>query len=92
MTHIAVEHPSRRKLLKFARIALSIAIVIAIFALIIPKFANYSSVLGTVTKLTVLQILVVLGAMLFPLERRLVRKVRESPSTELMICRRPAVE
>jgi 2-polyprenyl-3-methyl-5-hydroxy-6-metoxy-1,4-benzoquinol methylase len=33
----------------------------------------------------------VLGAMLFPLERRLVRRVRESPSTELMICRRPVV-
>ena len=29
-----------------------------------------------------------LGRVLFPLERRLVRTVRESPSTELMICRR----
>lgn len=29
-----------------------------------------------------------LGAALFPLERRLVRSVRESPSTELMVCRR----
>ncbi len=30
----------------------------------------------------------VLGAALFPIERRLVRSVAESPSTELMICRR----
>jgi SAM-dependent methyltransferase len=30
----------------------------------------------------------ILGAALFPLERRLVRTVRESPSTELMVCRR----
>jgi SAM-dependent methyltransferase len=30
----------------------------------------------------------ILGAALFPLERRLVRSVRESPSTELMVCRR----
>jgi SAM-dependent methyltransferase len=28
------------------------------------------------------------GAALYPIERRLVRKVRESPSTELMICRK----
>jgi len=32
----------------------------------------------------------VLGALLTPLERRLVRWVRESPSTELMVCRREA--
>jgi SAM-dependent methyltransferase len=32
-----------------------------------------------------------LGAILFPLERRLVRAGRESPSTELMICRRRPV-
>lgn len=30
----------------------------------------------------------VLGAVLSPLERRLVRRLRESPSTELMVCRR----
>lgn len=65
MTQNVVEHPSRKRLLKFGRVAVSIAIVIAIFALIIPKFANYSSVLGTMTKLTVLQVFVVLGAMLF---------------------------
>lgn len=28
------------------------------------------------------------GAVLYPIERRLVRKLRESPSTELMICRK----
>lgn len=28
-----------------------------------------------------------LGAMLYPIERRLVRRLRESPSTELMVCR-----
>lgn len=33
----------------------------------------------------------VVGALLYPLERALVRRVRESPSTELMVCRkRPA--
>jgi len=31
-----------------------------------------------------------LGAVLSPIERRLVRRVRESPSTELMVCRRSA--
>jgi SAM-dependent methyltransferase len=31
-----------------------------------------------------------LGAVLFPLERRLVRSIKESPSTELMICRKAA--
>jgi hypothetical protein len=30
-----------------------------------------------------------LGGMLFPIERALVRRMRESPSTELMICRKP---
>jgi hypothetical protein len=29
------------------------------------------------------------GALLYPLERVLVRLVRESPSTELMVCRKP---
>jgi hypothetical protein len=29
-----------------------------------------------------------LGALLFPVERALVRRLRESPSTELMVCRR----
>ncbi|HET9274559.1 MAG TPA: class I SAM-dependent methyltransferase [Gemmatimonadales bacterium] len=29
-----------------------------------------------------------LGSLLFPVERRLVRRLRESPSTELMICRK----
>ncbi len=28
------------------------------------------------------------GALLFPIERRLVRRVKESPSTELMVCRK----
>jgi SAM-dependent methyltransferase len=31
-----------------------------------------------------------LGAVLYPLERSLVRRMRESPSTELMVCRRKA--
>jgi hypothetical protein len=30
----------------------------------------------------------VLGALLYPLETRLVRSAKESPSTELMVCRR----
>ena len=29
----------------------------------------------------------VLGALLYPIERRLVHRVRESPTTELMVCR-----
>jgi SAM-dependent methyltransferase len=32
----------------------------------------------------------ILGAALYPLERALVRTLRESPSTELMLCRKPA--
>jgi SAM-dependent methyltransferase len=31
-----------------------------------------------------------LGALLYPVERALIRMVRESPSTELMVCRKPA--
>lgn len=32
-----------------------------------------------------------LGALLFPIERRLVERVKESPSTELMVCRKRGV-
>jgi hypothetical protein len=59
-----VKHPLRRLLVHYGRMAASIAIVIAIFALIIPKFANYGSVLSTVAKLTVPQVIFVLGAMI----------------------------
>jgi len=59
-----MKHPLRRLLVHYGRIAVSIAIVIAIFALIIPKFADYGSVLNTVGKLTVLQVIAVLGAMI----------------------------
>jgi hypothetical protein len=31
----------------------------------------------------------ILGAALYPLERRLVAHRKESPSTELMVCRKP---
>jgi SAM-dependent methyltransferase len=33
-----------------------------------------------------------IGAMLYPLERALVRRMRESPSTELMICRKRSLQ
>jgi len=67
MTQVAVEHPSRKKLVKYGRIVLSVGVVVAIFALIIPKIANYSSVFSTVGKLTAVQLLVVIGAMIFNL-------------------------
>jgi hypothetical protein len=31
----------------------------------------------------------VLGALLYPVERRLVARLREGPTTELMVCRKP---
>lgn len=51
--------------MKRIRLSLSVGIIVAIFALIIPKIASYGSVLSTVSRLTVLQLLTVLGAMLF---------------------------
>jgi uncharacterized membrane protein YbhN (UPF0104 family) len=63
MTHVPPKHPLVRLLVHYGRIALSIAIAVAIFALIIPKFANYGSMLSTVGNLTVVQVFFVLGAM-----------------------------
>jgi putative heme transporter len=58
-------HPSRTT--HIIRGAISLAVVIAIFALIIPKIASYSSVWKTLTKLTSVQLAAVIGAMIFNL-------------------------
>ena len=65
MTPRPSEHASRKKIVKLARVAFSVSIAIGIFALIIPKFASYGSVLSTVDKLTVLQVFGLLVALVF---------------------------
>ena len=57
----------RRPWVNVARLVISLAIAVAIFALIVPKFASYSDVWETMTKLTVVQLLAVTGAMVFNL-------------------------
>ena len=65
MTPRLTEHAARKKIVRVARAAFSVSIAVGIFALIIPKFASYGSVLGTVNKLTVLQFFGLLLAMVF---------------------------
>src|SRR5207249_7583855 len=47
---------SRKRLIRGIQIALSIVVVVAIFALILPKIASYSSVWRTITSLTWLEL------------------------------------
>jgi uncharacterized protein (TIRG00374 family) len=57
----------RRPLLRGVQIALSIAIVVAIFALIIPKIASYGSVWKVITELTWLELASLVAATIFNL-------------------------
>jgi uncharacterized membrane protein YbhN (UPF0104 family) len=49
------------------RAAVSVVVVVAIFALVIPKIAGYSSILRTVERLTVRQLVALVGATVFNL-------------------------
>ncbi len=60
-------HDRRKRVVFFVRGIVSLVIVVAIFALIVPKIASYSTVGGTLSALTPLQILAVTGAMVFNL-------------------------
>src|SRR5438046_9602545 len=64
---IPVKAGQRSRAAHMIRAAISLVVVIAIFALIIPKIASYSSVWKTLTKLTSFQLLAVTGAMVFNL-------------------------
>jgi uncharacterized protein (TIRG00374 family) len=58
---------ARRPLLRGIQIALSIAVVVAIFALIIPKIASYSAVWKVITDLTWLEMTSLVAATVFNL-------------------------
>ena len=57
----------RRPLIRGIQIAVSGAVVIAIFALILPKIASYSAVWKTITNLTWLELATLVAAMIFNL-------------------------
>jgi uncharacterized membrane protein YbhN (UPF0104 family) len=57
----------RRPWVSAARATVSVVVVVAIFALVIPKIAGYSAVLHTLGTLTVRQLIVLIGATVFNL-------------------------
>src|SRR5437870_10758399 len=57
----------RKSLVKIIQIVVSAAIVVGIFAGILPKIASYSSVWKTITSLTWLELATVVGASIFNL-------------------------
>src|SRR2546423_1384910 len=62
----APEHRSKRNI-RLLQGAVSLVVVVAIFALILPKIASYSAVWKTVTQLTWLEILSLVAATVFNL-------------------------
>ena len=52
---VVIPRPKRRPLLRGIQVALSAAVVIAIFALVLPKIASYGDVWKTITSLTSLE-------------------------------------
>jgi uncharacterized protein (TIRG00374 family) len=63
----APSHTPRRPLTRWIQIGLSVAVVIAIFALILPKFASYGSVWKVITQLTWLELASLVAATIFNL-------------------------
>ncbi len=57
----------RRRIVRVIQILISIVVAVAMFGLVIPKIADYSSVWRTVTSLTWLELLTLVLAMLFNL-------------------------
>ena len=62
----STRRPATRRAVRWLQAAVSVTVVLAIFALILPKIASYSSVWHTVSRLAGLQVLIV-GAMAFNL-------------------------
>ena len=61
------EREQRKRVKRIIQASISIVIVVAIFALILPKIASYSSVWKTISQLTWLEFLSLVLAMLFNL-------------------------
>ena len=61
------EQRRRRRTIAIVRTVVSLVVVVAIFALVIPKIADYSAIGRTLGTLTVRQLLAVVGATLFNL-------------------------
>ena len=62
-----VPRHGRKRAWRIAQLVISVGVAVAIFALVIPKVANYSDVWKTVTSLTLLQLVVLVIAMSFNL-------------------------
>ena len=61
----SAERPNGRRTVSWFQAAVSVTVVLAIFALILPKIASYSSVWHTVSRLSGRQILTLVGATVF---------------------------
>src|SRR5437764_781533 len=59
--------PTRKRRIRILQVALSVVVVVAIFALILPKIASYTSVWRTISSLTWLELLTVILAATFNL-------------------------
>src|SRR5947208_6921057 len=59
--------PTRKRRIRILQVALSVVVVVAIFALILPKIASYTSVWHTISSLTWLELLTVILAATFNL-------------------------
>src|SRR5438067_10134651 len=59
--------PTRKRRIRILQVALSVVVVVAIFALILPKIASYSSVWETISSLTWLEALTLVLAATFNL-------------------------
>jgi putative heme transporter len=64
---VPADQRKRKRAVQIIRALVSLGIVVAIFALILPKIASYSTVWKTLTSLRPLQIVAVTGAMVFNL-------------------------
>ena len=59
--------PSKRAWMRAIQIAVSLLIIVAVFAFVVPKIASYSSVWKTITSLTWLEAVTLVAAALFNL-------------------------
>ena len=64
---VVPEARRRRPLVRGIQIAISVAVVVAIFALIIPKIASYSDVWKTISDLTLIEMASLVAATIFNL-------------------------
>ena len=59
--------PSKHTWVRVIQIAVSLLIIVAVFAFVVPKIASYSSVWKTITSLTLLEAVSLVAAALFNL-------------------------